>query len=353
MVAKGNPQWPQAFYPMQNIIRISRGDLLFARCTYNSSEKDTVTQVGSTSNDEMCNLYLMYYSPNPLMISNNPIQERQSQALYSQRQLGYQEVCEGPQLQSLLYVLPSGNDVQLPRNVTLEESAKGQNSIHHSANQHHRHFDAAATNGRTAVNPNKPFKMTQKSDWPFGARMFGQVTAIDVDEKDNIVIFHRGKHVWNGLSFDMANNYRLINQGPIPDATIVTINPDTQQLIDQWGSGLFYLPHGLTIDRENKSVWLTDVAMHQVFKFSLDPQSSNYRKPLITLGERFVPGSDMKHFCKPTSVAIDYTSGDFYVADGYCNSRIMRFDKNGLFKNHWGHPAAYNGKGGFCCLVFS
>ena len=27
--------------------------------------------------------------------------------------------------------------------------------------------------------------------------------------------------------------------------------------------------------------------------------------PLLTLGEKFVPGSDTNHFCKPTSVAID------------------------------------------------
>lgn len=350
LLAKGNPQWPQAFYPMERIIQIDRDDILFARCTYNSTGKEVITEVGSSSGDEMCNLYLMYFAPNPL-ISRLAALEQISSRLILRK--GYTDVCEdmqfrGKELDSL--PLPDDNDTPLPRNVTLEESAKGQNSIHHSAGQHphHRHYDSHQI---PAGGSNRPIKLVQNLQWPFGSEMFGQVTAIDVDEHDNVIIFHRGKHVWNELSFDMDNNYRLIDQGPIADATIVVLDPKRQTVVDQWGSGLFYLPHGLTIDRENKSLWLTDVALHQVFKYSIDPASPNYRKAVITLGERFVQGNDMKHFCKPTSVAVDYPSGDFYVADGYCNNRIMRFDKNGLFKTHWGHAPAYNGEFALVHLV--
>ena len=49
----------------------------------------------------------------------------------------------------------------------------------------------------------------------------------------------------------------------------------------------------------------------------------------MVLGEAFVPGSDEKHFCQPTSVAVSEETGVFFVADGYCNSRIMKFDANG------------------------
>lgn len=58
-------------------------------------------------------------------------------------------------------------------------------------------------------------------------------------------------------------------------------------------------------------------------------------KPSLTLGEAFVPGSDDAHFCKPTDVAVA-SNGDFFVADGYCNSRIMKFDKNGNFLTKFG-----------------
>jgi peptidylamidoglycolate lyase len=97
----------------------------------------------------------------------------------------------------------------------------------------------------------------------------------------------------------------------------------------------FYLPHGLTVDANN-NVWVTDVAQHQIFKF---PQGGG--KALLTLGVAFVPGNDYKHFCKPTAVAV-MSDGDFFVSDGYCNSRIIKFDKNGNFLMQWGRNA-YDG----------
>ena len=54
--------------------------------------------------------------------------------------------------------------------------------------------------------------------------------------------------------------------------------------------------------------------------------------PSLTLGEAFVPGSDEKHFCKPTDVAVS-SSGIFFVSDGYCHKRIMKFDSNGRLLN--------------------
>ena len=35
---------------------------MFARCVYDSTSKTTVTNIGATAGDEMCNLYLMYYT---------------------------------------------------------------------------------------------------------------------------------------------------------------------------------------------------------------------------------------------------------------------------------------------------
>lgn len=60
-------------------------------------------------------------------------------------------------------------------------------------------------------------------------------------------------------------------------------------------------------------------------------------EPELTLGEARVPGSDNTHFCKPTSVAVA-SSGDFFVADGYCNARVLRFAPDGVLKDKFGHP---------------
>ena len=38
--------------------------------------------------------------------------------------------------------------------------------------------------------------------------------------------------------------------------------------------------------------------------------------PDLVLGERFVPGSDTRHFCKPTDVAV-LSTGEFFVSDGF------------------------------------
>jgi hypothetical protein len=114
------------------------------------------------------------------------------------------------------------------------------------------------------------------------------------------------------------------------------------------------MPHGIRVDPLG-NVWVTDVGRHQVFTtqttfFTFHLASfylfgfyftkvlkfaySNTDEPVLVIGENNVPGSDQSHFCKPTDVAV-LQNGDFFVADGYCNSRIMKFDKNGKFKMQW------------------
>ena len=82
-IARGNPQWPQAFYGMSHVFDLESGDMIGARCTYDSTTKSTptymgkflfynslynenklltITWIGSTAGDEMCNLYIMYYT---------------------------------------------------------------------------------------------------------------------------------------------------------------------------------------------------------------------------------------------------------------------------------------------------
>lgn len=60
-------------------------------------------------------------------------------------------------------------------------------------------------------------------------------------------------------------------------------------------------------------------------------------KVIMRLGEKMKPGSDNKHFCKPTDVAVA-RNGHFFVADGYCNSRIMKFDQHGKLLAKFGSP---------------
>lgn len=148
----------------------------------------------------------------------------------------------------------------------------------------------------------------------------GQVSAVDVNLDDDPVIFQRGPVVWNAKSFDMKNVLR--EKKVIAEDTILTLDADKGKVKSGFGSGLFYMPHGLKIDHEGNT-WVTDVGMHQVFKFK-----KGETKPSLVLGEAFVPGNDAGHFCKPTSLAVAST-GQIFVADGYCNNRVAVYDATG------------------------
>lgn len=53
--------------------------------------------------------------------------------------------------------------------------------------------------------------------------------------------------------------------------------------------------------------------------------------PIMTLGERLVNGSGPSHFYIPADVAIEPDTENFYVADGYGNTRVVKFDRCGNY----------------------
>ncbi|CAH3952261.1 unnamed protein product [Pieris brassicae] len=170
------------------------------------------------------------------------------------------------------------------------------------------------------------------TDWPDPAVEMGQVSGVSIDNAGRVFIFHRAKNVWDSRTFSDRNVYQSIGEPPIPHPTILVFN-ETGELVDMWGENLFYIPHGITVDAAG-NVWVTDVALHQVFKFTPDQRE----KPVITLGEKFVPGNDDKHFCKPSAVAV-HSSGDFFVSDGYCNTRIIKYAADGTKILQWGRQS--------------
>ncbi len=88
------------------------------------------------------------------------------------------------------------------------------------------------------------------------------------------------------------------------------------------------VPHALKFDREG-NVWLVDAGLHVARKYD---RSGRLLLVLGTLGE---PGEDGTHFNRPTDIAFA-PNGDIFVADGYGNNRIARFDATGRFIKAWG-----------------
>jgi len=288
MIAKGNPQWPQAFYPMKKEVIIAPGDTVAARCSYNTTGHDSAVTIGATAGDEMCNLYLMYYTTS-----------RETEFV----------VCFDEKDTELNKHLPQGNDEPLPSNPELEMKAHGTTEPNPTTGREGKSLPGS----HYSVVPGWPAKET--------ASYLGQVSGIAIDTYGNAVIFHRGDRTWNGNTFKSDNSYGMDKNVPIPQDTVLTVN-STGHIINQWGNNFFFLPHMITIDKQN-NVWVTDVAMHQVFKFG--PYGGDDKKPLLTLGTKFEPGNDDSHYCKPTSVAVSADTKTFYVSDGYCNSRIIKY----------------------------
>lgn len=98
------------------------------------------------------------------------------------------------------------------------------------------------------------------------------------------------------------------------------------KVVDSWGEG-FVDKHGLRVIDDK--VWVTDRERHVVMEFTLDG------KLLRTLGTEGKSGLGENEFNKPADVAIG-SNGDIYVADGYANSRVMRFGADGKFEAQWG-----------------
>jgi hypothetical protein len=103
-----------------------------------------------------------------------------------------------------------------------------------------------------------------------------------------------------------------------------------------WGRGMFEVPHGLRIDPAG-NVWTTDAGRHLVQKFP--PEG----KLLLTLGKNGQAGNTPETFNKPTDIAFA-RNGDFYVADGYGNKRIVKFSAAGKYLLEFGKPGSGRGE---------
>lgn len=144
---------------------------------------------------------------------------------------------------------------------------------------------------------------------------FGRVSAVATDSAGKVYVFHRGKKADPLVVFDPKGKY-----------------------LRSWGRGMFGNPHGLRIDRQN-NVWITDNGDHQVMKFTNEGQL------LLTLGVKGKAGTDERTFNKPTDIAFA-RNGDFYVSDGYGNSRVVKFSRDGKYLLAWGRrgtgPGEFN-----------
>ncbi|MSO82424.1 MAG: hypothetical protein EXQ53_03890 [Acidobacteria bacterium] len=106
----------------------------------------------------------------------------------------------------------------------------------------------------------------------------------------------------------------------------------------QWDK-MLRRPHSVFISPYDaqKHVWIVDDYRHAIFKFTNDGKTL-----LQTIGTPNEHASDDKHFFRPTFIAFQ-NDGSFYVADGYGNTRVVKFDKDGKYLLAWGEPGQAGG----------
>ena len=98
------------------------------------------------------------------------------------------------------------------------------------------------------------------------------------------------------------------------------------KFVRAWGeAGLFNQAHSVHFGPDG-AIWATDPNDHVIHKFTPDG------KLVMTLGKKGVTGDDTSReaFNRPNAVAIA-PNGDIYISDGYVNSRIVQFNKDGKF----------------------
>jgi hypothetical protein len=174
-------------------------------------------------------------------------------------------------------------------------------------------------------------RLHQQSGWaPLPGITLDRVVGVGIDSRNRIYVAHRGDHPLLRLHADGTLDceigaehhqrkmaYDLRGPVPIPIAERIWL-------------------HGLHVDPWD-NVWITDVSRHIIMKFS--PEG----KLLLTLGVDGISGCDATHFFQPTHVCV-LPSGEFFVTDGYGNSRIAKFAADGRFLFDWGRHGTEPGE---------
>ena len=178
------------------------------------------------------------------------------------------------------------------------------------------------------------------------------ITGVAVDNLNRIFVVSSGQQITEPGSLILGPNGTVLNPvrnftpppilNPTHEHLIMVLNADGKVVEDwsQWNNDVI-LPHSVILDTRDpeRHVWVVDREGDQILKFSNDG-----KKLVLRIGEKGVPGTDHNHFNWPSSLLL-MPDGAFYVTDGYHNTRVVKFDKNGKYLMEWGTKG--NGPGQF------
>jgi NHL repeat len=142
----------------------------------------------------------------------------------------------------------------------------------------------------------------------------GESVAVATNSKGHVFVYHRSANT-RLFEFDQAGNF-----------------------VKEIGAGYygFEFAHSVRVDKDD-NIWTVDEGTNMVTKFSPEGKVLMVlgRRPPAVLGAQATnPGPNQPSqkyiFCRPTDVGWD-PQGNIFVSDGYCNNRVVKYDKNGRF----------------------
>jgi len=141
----------------------------------------------------------------------------------------------------------------------------------------------------------------------------------------------------SGVAVGPKGNIEVLNRGSHP---VMEFKADGT-FTGSWGEGsqMFIGAHSLRFDPQG-NLWYIDAADDMIFRFDAegrtvgtlgsDPEAWTWLTHVI---ERAAIGKE--NFYQETDIGWD-KAGNSYVSDGYGNSRVVAFDRDGNFLRQWG-----------------
>jgi len=199
----------------------------------------------------------------------------------------------------------------------------------------------AASQEPGGLDPTAPYDLVVNWMKPIEPGVTTYVVGVAADGPDRILVQSTG-----ATPGDVGDEYPTFNPkapGSRLDHLMLVLDRNGK-VVEEWRQWfpLWGNPHAARIDPYDREhhVWFLDREAQQIFEFTRDG------KTLIrTFGEHGVAAADQKHFGRPADIAW-LPDGTFFVADGYQNRRIVKFDKNGKYATAWGSEGKAAGQFG-------
>src|SRR5712691_1727272 len=140
-----------------------------------------------------------------------------------------------------------------------------------------------------------------------------------------------------GVALNSKGHIFLLNRGNHPLLEFAPDGSFIRSIGD--GSTIFHAAHSVRFDAED-NMWLVDAGNNVVVKFNakrrVEQALGRREEPWVYLThgiERAIPGPSS--FYQPTDTVVG-PDGSTYITDGYGNSRVVKFTREGNLIKYWG-----------------